>query len=261
MKTIFLATPRSGSHAVASAVDCEINLLEYFNIENLILPRSVDGTTILFDRISKDCLNYLSIGDFKSAWQSQSHCDKLDSVYETNIDFKYTLTANFPLLNEFLNEHRRRWTALKHSNKSWCVKIMKYHYINSELLNDILDEADTIIIIKRKDLVAQAISMIKADHLPSNIWHTTDDNVYTKITVKHFPYDTVVPIIESIINENLIYKSMTHHYADKTKILYYEDVDMHNSKYKKMTVDLQFDIDKCYSLAKEMGHDYSSHDV
>lgn len=238
-----------------------MNLLEYFNIENLILPRSIDGSTILFDRIDSACLDYLSYGDFESAWQSQSARDKLDSVYETNTDFQYSLTKNFPSLNEFVNEHSKRWDALKYSNKSWCIKIMTYHYVNSQVLHDVFTDADTIVIIKRKDLVSQAISIIKAEHMTSNVWHTTDKISDIQLHIEDFPYEKIVPIIESIIADYSIYETMTYDHTDKTKVLYYEDANMTNSKYQKMTVDVQFNIDECYKLAKESGYDYTIYNV
>ena len=54
---------------------------------------------------------------------------------------------------------------------------------------------------------------------------------------------------------------MTYDHTDKTKVLYYEDANMTNSKYQKMTVDVQFNIDECYNLAKESGYDYTIYNV
>jgi hypothetical protein len=255
VNTVFLATPRSGGHAIASMVDADLNLMEYFNIENLILPRSQDGQTILYDRITPECLKYLESGDFESAWISQSAQPRSDSVYETVDNFQYVLTDKFPTCNDFITAHEIRWNALRASNKNWCVKLMRYQHVTPQVVACLFQEAGCITIIKRKDMVAQAISMLKTEYMPTNVWHATEDDTVTELVIDNFPYERIVPIVETLIGDNLFFDELTSDYVHKTNTVYYEEADMHNSAYRKMTIELAFDVEKCYTIAKDAGYE------
>jgi hypothetical protein len=255
VNTVFLATPRSGGHAIASMTKADLNLMEYFNIENLILPRSQDGQTILYDRITPECLKYLECGDFESAWKSQTTQPRSDSVYETVDNFQYMLTDEFPTCNDFITAHEIRWKALHASNKNWCVKLMRYQHVTPHITDCIFQEAGCITIIKRKDMVAQAISMLKTEYMPSNVWHATEDDTVTELVIDNFPYERIVPMVEALIADNLFYDELTSDYTDKTNTVYYEETDMHKSAYRKMTIELAFDVGKCYTIAKDAGYE------
>tara|TARA_B100001094_G_C18026417_1_gene717840 strand:+ start:148 stop:936 length:789 start_codon:yes stop_codon:yes gene_type:complete len=260
MNELYFATPRSGSHAICSMSVSQRKLLEYFNIEDMILPRNVDGNLILYNLIEPQTLDFLERGLFEDAWNTQKLNTKdNEQTYYKIIKKGYSyLNDSFPELDVFTNEHQTRWDYLKSIPESWSVKIMQYHYVDGQVLHEICDRADKINFIQRKDLVAQAISTVKAQNLPDNVWHTTTEQT-VKLTTQ-LSYKPIIDQIESILQENhWITKTLTD-YNHKVNTIYYEDVDFSNSLYKKLTIETpDFNTQECYEAAKEAGYDYTSY--
>jgi len=260
MNELYFATPRSGSHAICSMSKTERHLLEYFNIEDMILPRNVDGNLILYNLIEPQALKFLENGLFEDAWKAQ----KENTLPGEQVYYKIMkkgcsyLNDKYPVLEEFVKEHKTRWDYLKNEPKSWCVKIMQYHYVDRQVLKEICEYVDVIKFIQRKDVVAQAISIVKAQNLPDNVWHATTEQT-VKLTTK-LSYKPIIDQIESILQENHYITKVLTDYNYKVNNVYYEDVDFSDSLYKKLTIEIpDFDTQECYEAAKEAGYDYTSY--
>jgi hypothetical protein len=91
--------------------------------------------------------------------------------------------------------------------------------------------------------------------MPTNVWHATEDDTVTELVIDNFPYERIVPIVETLIADNLFFEELTSDYVHKTNTVYYEEVDMHNSAYRKMMIELAFDVEKCYTIAKDAGYE------
>ena len=260
MNELYFATPRSGSHAICSMSVSKRKLLEYFNIEDMILPRNVDGNLILYNLIAPEALDFLERGLFEEAWNAQKSNTKDDEqTYYKVMKKGYSyLNDSFPELDVFVNEHKTRWEYIKSIPESWCIKVMQYHYVDGQVLHEMCEYADKINFIQRKDVVAQAISIVKAQNLPDNVWHATTEQTVT-LTTK-LSYKPIIDQIENILQENhWITKTLTD-YTDKVKTVYYEDVDFSTSMFKKLTIETpDFNMKECYEAAKEAGYDYTSY--
>ena len=252
MKLVVLATPRTGSTAFCSTFT-DHDYDEILSIENLILPRSNDGTTILYNQIPQTGSDALSTGDFETAWRELKTTSGL--YLNVNEDLEQYYTDKYPSIETFRNEHRRRWKILS-EKESWIIKIMCYHHVPLDILHEIFEQADSIVILKRRDVVSQAISIFLAQQLPTNEWHVTEE---TEIGIDNiiFPYDQIVPMIEHNIYENKFFEEQTIEFIDKTQTLYYEDIDFSNSKHRKLYINSNIDRKRCYDIAKEAGYDYT----
>ena len=255
MKTVVLATPRTGSTALCSNFNCT-NYDELFSIENLILPRSADSKTILYEQLSEKGLAALESGDFRTAWQEFKNTAGVYFAMDENLTTVYT--DKYPTLEYFLNEQQRRWDILSLQD-DWVVKIMFFHHVPINLLTEIFSSADTIVLLKRRDMVAQSISIFLAQLLPTNEWHTEVDNEIDLKQIK-FPYEKIIPMIENIKNENEHLEKIAKRFG-KLEIVYYEDIDFSNSKHKKLRIHSNVDKDRCYAIAKEAGYDYTSNSM
>ena len=254
---VYFATPRSGSHSICSLSNTRYHLLEYFNVEDMILPRNSTGSEILYNQISQDTLDNLNSGDFESAWHSQKPLSDTPAYYKKIDRLFSTMDTEFPTKENFLNEQQRRWTQLKKQQDNWSVKIMRYHYLNNDVMSELLEYTDRIYIIHRLDYVAQAISTLKAQHMSSNVWHSTTGEAVT-LEVDDFPYDKLPEQILNIKNENHWIKNTVKDYSNKVKYLTYERQDLSASKYRKLNINIPLlDLDKCYDVAKKAGYDYT----
>jgi hypothetical protein len=254
---VYFATPRSGSHSICSLSKTRYHLLEYFNVEDMILPRNSTGSQILYNQISQDTLDNLENGDFESAWHSQKAQSTAPAYYKKINKLFSTMDTEFPSLEQFVNEQQRRWETLRDTSDGWSVKIMRYHHLDPSVMDSLLAHANRIYTINRLDLVAQAVSILKAHNMPSNVWHsTTGESVEIKQQFD-FPYDEIPHVIENILEENAYIKNATKKYENKTQVLTYERTDLSGSKYRKLNINIPLlDIDKCYSVAKKAGYDF-----
>ena len=124
-----------------------------------------------------------------------------------------------------------RWNNIK-SLDSWCFKIMKYHAVPNDLLVDVINNVDLIKVLMRKDKVAQAISYTLANTV--DVWHNAtfnDDNV--KFDYNQFKHHChhILKIDDWITT--MITIITTNSQSSKMEIMYYEDLDLSNSKVVK----------------------------
>jgi|TARA_R110000744_G_scaffold7122_1_gene24410 hypothetical protein len=235
MKKIVLATPRSGSHAYC---DLQLNnLSEVMNIEDMLLPRLSDNT-IDFGICSKVFLDALNDTNFITSWYNRPSITNQHHMigYDTNLS-KIEIT-NQPSLNDIINEHYKRWCSISLLD-NWCLKLMKYHGTPQYIVDQMLNQSDEVIILKRRDQLAQALSMTKATQ--SQLWHGYN----LTGEVGDIDYDIFKKSLNDIVNN----ENWVNQYSGTNT--YYEDLDLSNSKFNKNNVSLRYDITRCHQIMEE----------
>lgn len=232
MKKIVLATPRSGSHAYCDLQ--ENNLSECMNIEDMLLPR-LDNEQIDFSVCSDVFLDALNDLNFITAWCNRPKITQQHRMYTFDDNMNKISITEQPTLDAVVNEHYRRWRIIKNMD-SWCVKLIKYQGTPQNVIDQMLDQADEVVILKRRDRLAQALSMTKATQ--SQLWHgnnLTGD-------AGDIDYDVFKRSVTDVFNnENWIDQ------YDGTTV-YYEDLDLTSSSFNKNNILLNYDLERCNDI-------------
>tara|TARA_B110000881_G_C18603357_1_gene537325 strand:+ start:4571 stop:5149 length:579 start_codon:yes stop_codon:yes gene_type:complete len=147
----------------------------------------------------------------------------------------------------------QRWEEIK-SLDSWCFKIMKYHFdhvVPDDLLVDIINNVDVIKILRRKDKVAQAISLAIGN--TSDMWFNvtyTDDNA--KFDYNEFKNGChhILKVDEWI--DSMITTITANSQSSKLEFVYYEDLDLSQSSIVKNVYNNTIDLDRCNSILKQV---------
>lgn len=214
MKTLILATPRSGSHAFSSTF--ENDLSECMNIEDMLLPRHGDNT-IDFGICSLEFLHALEQHRWADAWHNRPQLaghrvlrfdDQMQKIY----------SDHQPELEEFLAEHERRWQLIS-AMPEWTVKLIQYQGTPTHIINDMQQQADQTYALLRRDVLAQAVSMTVTTMTQS--WHNSSVDV-GEIDVDVFR-DQSRSLLENI-------RWVRSFDIEPT---YYEDLDLSTSKIQK----------------------------
>ena len=241
MKILIAAGPRTGSHAFCEIQPVKNNLSEIMNIEDMLLPRLDDGT-IDFSICSDEFIREIENHNWKLAWEyrplsfdpSKHHLLTFTEQLE-----KIRITT-YPNQYELLFEQRKRWTNIQQL-EDWCIKVIKYQDIPTFILNEIIEDADTVYLLDRKDKVAQALSMTKATQ--TQLWHGTVDNPI--ITYGgNIDYRTFSTCCRTIRSED-IWLEETFGSLPNVRKVYYEDIDLSNSNYVKNDIKMTYDINQC----------------
>tara|TARA_R110000803_G_scaffold210840_1_gene284260 strand:- start:8276 stop:8989 length:714 start_codon:yes stop_codon:yes gene_type:complete len=236
MKKLVLATPRSGSHAY-----CDLqpnNLSEVMNIEDMLLPRLSDNT-IDFSICSQVFLDALNDANFITSWHNRPSITNQHHMlgYDPTLS-KIEITKQ-PTLNDFINEHYKRWHIISLLD-NWCIKLIKYQGIPQCIVDQMLHQSDEVIILKRRDRLAQALSLTKSTQ--SQLWHgnnLTGD-------AGDIDYDLFKRSLNSIINN----ENWVSQYSGTD--IYYEDLDLSKSKFNKNNVCFSYDIVRCQQIMEEI---------
>jgi|14_taG_2_1085336.scaffolds.fasta_scaffold00093_19 hypothetical protein len=232
MKKIVLATPRSGSHAYCDLQ--ENNLSECMNIEDMMLPRLADEN-IDFSICDQSFLDALNNLNFSTAWCHRPKITHQHCMYTFDDSMNKISINEHPTLDVVLNEHYKRWRAIKNMD-SWCVKLIKYQGTPQNVVDQMLHQADEVVILKRRDRLAQALSMTKATQ--SQLWHGNN------LTGDAGDIDYEVfknAVVDIVDNEQWVDQ------YDGTE-LYYEDLDLTGSSFNKNNVNLNYDPVRCQEI-------------
>jgi hypothetical protein len=236
MKKIVLATPRSGSHAYCDLQ--ENNLSECMNIEDMLLPR-LDNEQIDFSICSDVFLDALNDLNFITAWCNRPKITQQHRMYTFDDNMNKISFTQQPTLDVVINEHYSRWRRIRNMD-SWCVKLIKYQGTPQNVVDQMLHQADEVVILKRRDRLAQALSMTKATQ--SQLWHgnnlTGDAGDIDYEVFKNSAYDT-------INNERWVDQY-------QGTVLYYEDLDLSGSSFNKNSVNLNYDPVRCQEIIEEL---------
>lgn len=242
MKILIAAAPRTGSHAFSSIQPVKNNLAEVMNIEDMLLPRLKDDT-IDFSVCSDEFLDAIEKNNWKLAWNT-----KPDITIGVHHFLGYTnqlekiRTYNYPTLQELLSEHHLRWTNIQNVLDDWCIKLIKYQAVPEYILNEMIEKSDKLYVLKRKNKIDQALSMTKSTQ--SQLWHGTVNNPITN-DIGKIDYKIFASCCKSI-RENDKWLDDTFSNA-RSETVYYEDLDLSASIYKKNNVSFVYDLDKCQS--------------
>ncbi len=238
MKIIVAASPRSGSHAFCSTLDIQNNLYECMNIEDMLLPRLADNT-IDFSICSEVFLTALENINWVTAWCNRPTIDAQHSMFSFDDQMNKIAITEPPTLDQFINEHRRRWNNIQKLS-DWCIKPIKYQGIPTDIIAEMTTIADRIFVLDRRDKLAQVISMTKSTM--TQMWHgknlsgdagdidyTIFANTY-KILLEQSPW----------LDNNFT--------TPKTEYIYYEDLDLSRSKYNKNNILINYDLERCQNI-------------
>lgn len=232
MKKIVLATPRSGSHAYCDLQ--ENNLSECMNIEDMLLPRLADEN-IDFSICSDAFLDSLNDQNFIQAWQNKPNITDQHQMYGFDEDMNKISIPEHPTLDVFINEHYSRWRRIRRMD-NWCVKLIMYQGTPQNVIDQMIHQADEVVILKRRDRLAQALSMTKATQ--SQLWHgnnLTGD-------AGDIDYDVFTDAVIDIVDNEF--------WVDQFSgtVLYYEDLDLTGSSFNKNQINLNYDTVRCQDI-------------
>tara|TARA_R110000868_G_scaffold405703_1_gene685409 strand:+ start:144 stop:1610 length:1467 start_codon:yes stop_codon:yes gene_type:complete len=236
MKIIVAAGPRTGSHAFCDLQ--ENNLSECMNIEDMLLPRLADDT-IDFSICSEVFLTALNDLNFITAWFNRPKITQQHCMYTFDDNMNKIVVTEQPTLDAVINEYHRRWRIIKNMD-SWCIKIIQYQGISTDILNEMLEVADRVVVLRRRDKLAQSLSMTKSTM--TQIWHGTDINT----DAGKIDYTIFAKSCKSVTeNEEWL---DTQFNTEKIEWMYYEDLDLSNSKYNKNDISLDYDLERCQNI-------------
>ena len=188
---IVTGTPRSGTEAFCNLLTkqkyVDYNFNEYFNTIDLIYARD-NNSGEFKNNYNKQFEHYTNKGDWNNAWK---HLPKYDKETTHYLDWKKVnktleFTKKYSLIksvNDFIEQYTIRWNNLQQIEKSWCIKILYYHYIPDDILNKIKNQTKNIVILFRKNKIDQAISMTISQLISQfhNINYKTQDETFFEI--------------------------------------------------------------------------------
>lgn len=239
MKIIVAAGQRTGSHAFCDLQ--ENNLSECMNIEDMLLPRLTDGT-IDFSICSEVFLTALEDLNWATAWCNRPKFDTRHIMYSFDKHMNKIVVTEQPTLEQFINEHHRRWYDIQQL-PSWCIKIIKYQGIPTDILNEMLEVADRVVVLRRRDKLAQSLSLTKSTM--TQIWHGTDINA----DAGEIDYNIFAKSCKLVTaNDEWL---DTQFNTEKIECMYYEDLDLSNSKYNKNDISLDYNLERCQNIMEQ----------
>lgn len=223
MKTLILATPRSGSHAFSSLF--KNNFSEVMNIEDLLLPR-IEGTDeIDIDICSHTFLDALNSYNWVKAYFNKPFLKDKHFLLTYDIDLQKIKTKEYPTLSQFTNEHLNRWQRIK-KLKNWTVKLIEYQGVPNNIVDEMISQADKVVALKRRDLKAQALSLCVTN--VTQKWHGSSESI-------ELDYNLFQRCLQSILQNNKWVDSFD------VETIYYEDLDLSKSKIKKNNNKIDYD--------------------
>ena len=229
MKTLILATPRSGSHAFSSTF--ENDLSECMNIEDMLLPRHGDNQ-IDFEACSLEFLDALERRQWPLAWQHRPTLNGHRVIrYTDQMQKIYSDTQ--PGLEEFLVEHHRRWQLIREM-PTWTVKLIQYQGVPEYIIDQMIAEADRTHALLRRDIIKQAVSLTVASRNQS--WHDKQVNA-GKLDVQAFR-DCAGSLLENI-------RWVQSFGIEPT---YYEDLDLSTSSTLKIKTAVDYDRNELQAI-------------
>jgi hypothetical protein len=244
MKTIVASGSRTGSTAYCDTLAGQNNFNEIMNIEDLILPRDHNGD-IKYDICGPEFLRASGCGDITTLWATRP-IDATAYYYHTDNQLKRQLVNHSINHADFFAEHNRR-LQLVNQHDTWCIKLMQYHGVTDSMVADIIQQADVVKLLLRRDKAAQAISMVKTEI--ADIWHN-----FSGAVVVQFDYDKYRDLCHSVlITDRWL---MTTFQSSKTETVYYEDLDLSHSRITKNTDNIIVDYQRCQQILAEVQESY-----
>jgi len=234
MKTLIVATPRTGSHALTSTYPNP--LYECFNKEDLIIPRLKRNGKINYDLLSKWFLEALERFDWIEAYRHRPYIPPEHFIKGYDDNMQSIDLYEYPTQKQFLDEHKRRWDIISAMPK-WTVKIIRYQGVPTTVVNDIKEQADNVIRLQRKNKLEQAISWVKTQGTTQAYHNATGD-------AGELDYALFERAVLAMCKEDLWIEEQ---FGD-IEPTYYEDLDLSTSNWNKNTVTLEYDETKCKEI-------------
>jgi hypothetical protein len=244
MKILVAAVPRSGSHAYCSTLPVKHKLYECMNIEDMLLPR-LDDEMIDFSICNQLFLDSLDNHNWNLAWHNKPTINSSHTMLDFDSNMKKIKIQHMPSLQEFLTSHETRWKNIQKLD-NWCIKLIKYQGVPLYILQKIISKADQIIILRRRNKLNQALSIIKSKM--TQLWHNREGEEIVA-AAGHIDYKLFKNICVDIKSNDLWVENMFK--SDKSEFIYYEDLDLSNSHYTKNKIELIYNLDICKKIIKE----------
>ncbi len=240
MKTLVLATPRSGSNAFVQHVtpDNGLCLYEYFSIEDMWVPRLDSNEELDMATIAQH--TYPNFPDLTPEFFDTLHLP--DHSHYLRVDdqgLRYE-TKEKPTWEQVEYEHARRLHILENLD-NWTLKVMDIHHVKPWILEQLKQLADKTYVLLRRNRQQQILSMVAAG--VSGQYHNVSEQ---EITLDNQDIDKYT-------------KRFEDHYAwvlgnlDKTcEIVYYEDIIFDQQQlWKKNRVKKTYDREHVFNRMLE----------
>ena len=137
-----------------------------------------------------------------------------------------------------------RWNILEKQD-TWTIKVMKYQGIPKHIIEQMKKQADRIIILKRKDMLQQALSLCKSSMI--QLWHNNLGKTL-KANAGKLDYNQFAQKVLSIKEEEAwIEQNFT-----TAERLFYEDLDLSKSGYTKNDIHIDYDAARCEKIIRQL---------
>ena len=236
MKTLVLATPRSGSNAFVEHVtpDNGVCLYEYFSIEDMWTPRLDSNEQLDMETIAQH--TYPPFPDLTEQYFDEMHLPEHSHylrVDEQGLRYK---TKEKPNWVDVQSEHARRLHILENLD-TWTLKVMDIHHVKPWIMHELKQMADQTYVLLRRNRRDQILSMVAAGQ--SGQYHNVTYRPWEpelEITLDNSEIDKYAKRFED-------HYSWISRYLDKTcEIVYYEDIIFDKQKiWKKNRVNKTYD--------------------
>lgn len=238
MKILVASGSRTGSHAFCQIQPVEHNLSEIMNIEDLLLPRLAESE-IDFSICSKEFMSAIEDHNWERAWHLKPELTDNHHLLSIDDNLNKIAIKEYPALEEVINAQRNRWENIKKLD-SWCIKYIQYQTVTDDILNEMIDCVDKFYILKRKDKIAQALSITKATQ--TQLWHGTIDKPIIA-SAGDIDYRIFSICCRTIRGEDewLDFKFKDYN----PEYIYYEDLDLSDSNFVKNHISLKYDKTLC----------------
>ena len=242
MKTLVLATPRSGSNAFVEHVtpDNGVCLYEYFSIEDMWTPRLDSNEQLDMETIAQH--TYPPFPDLTEQYFDEMHLPEHSHylrVDEQGLRYK---TKEKPNWVDVQSEHARRLHILENLD-TWTLKVMDIHHVKPWIMHELKQMADQTYVLLRRNRRDQILSMVAAGQ--SGQYHNVTYRPWEpelEITLDNSEIDKYAKRFED-------HYSWISRYLDKTcEIVYYEDIIFDKQKiWKKNRVNKTYDQEHVFN--------------
>lgn len=232
MKIVVFALPRTGSTAYCSLNENDFG--EYLHILETILPQNKKNMLQTSDAF----FNAFENRDYVTAFENLPKYKVGENYFIDRDENANPIEMPHPLtLSEYLTLQPKRWDNVK-KKEAWCLKIMRGHAIDSNLLDEIVLRADKKVAILRRDKFLQAMSL--------TICHMLGQWTNLKANIESIDYKVFdICCRDIMVSEQWVLKKIDQY---NLEILHYEELDLSQSNFQKSDVSIKYDENKCKEI-------------
>lgn len=242
MRTLVLATPRSGSNAFVEHITPEgvPNLYEFFSVEDMWTPRLDSTDELDMETIAQH--TWPKFYELTPEYFDTLHLPDHSHYIRVGDDGMRYFTKEIPTWEQVRYEHARRLHILENLD-SWTLKVMDIHYVKPWIMQRLKELATQTYALARRNRRDQIISMCAAT--VSGLYHNVAWKPWEpKLTVE-IPNDIVTEYTRRFVNH---YQWISENIDKLTEIVYYEDQVYDNQAYwRKNRVHATYDKEHVFN--------------